>query len=147
MPEYGLMVEMQDSMGRKARKMFNSAPDVVDFATALTNAAGLVADLAALSELRVLAYTVSQRVVFADSEDTGANKDEGLTLVVEKTDNYRATLKVPGPIQSVRNADGTADIGSAEVAAYIANFIDGSDLWTVSDGETITGVISGRIDT
>lgn len=146
MPEYTCMVELQDSMGRKGRKQFVSAPDVVDFATAQTNAANLVADLAALSEMRVLAYTVSQRTVYADSEDAGANKDEGLTLVVEKTDNYRAVLRVPAPIQSVRNSDGSADVASAEIAAYIANFIDGASLWTVSDGEFITGVLSGRVD-
>lgn len=147
MPEYQLMVELQDAMGRKSRKMFTSDPAVVDFATAKTIASDLVADLAALSELRVLAYTVSERVVYADTEDTGANKDEGLTIVVEKTDNYRAVLKVPGPIQSVRNSDGTADIASTEIANYIANFVDGATRWSLSDGEFLTTVVSARIDT
>ena len=147
MPQFLLNVEMVDSMGRKARKSFVSSPDVADFDAATTAAAGLVADLAALSELRILAYTLGQRTVYADTFDAGANKDEGLTLVVEKTDNYRAVLAVPGPIQAVRNSDGTADVSNAAVAAYIANFIDGADLWTLSDGEFITGVLSGRIDT
>lgn len=145
MATYNCMVELQDAYGRKARKTYVSA-DVADFATAKANAASLVADLAALSEMRVLAYTVSERTIFADSEDAGANKDEGLTIVGEKTDNYRAILRVPAPIQSVRNSDGTADISATEIADYFANFIDGAGLWSVSDGEFFTSIVSAKLD-
>jgi len=146
MTEYICSVELQDAYGRKTTKRYQSDPAVADFTTALSIASDLVDDLAALTELRVLAYTVGQRTIYADSESTGANKDEGATLVVEKTDNYRAVLKVPGPIQSVRVADGTIDISAAEVAAYIANFADGATRWSLSDGEYLTGIVSGRLD-
>lgn len=145
MPIFNLYVELQDSMGRKGSKRYESA-ETVDFATAKTNALALVADLAALTEMRVLAYTVSERTVYTDGEDVGANKDEGLTLVVEKTDNYRSVLRVPAPIQSVRNSDGTANIAATEIAAYFANFIDGANLWSLSDGEFATTLISGSVD-
>jgi len=146
MPEYTCYVEMIDAFGRRATKRFQSDPAVLDFATALSNAADLVADLAALSELRVLAYTVGQRVTYSDTVDTGANKDEGATLVVELIDNKRHAMKVPGPIQTIRNADGTIDVTDASVLNYVANFLDGSTLWTVSDGETVSEVLSGTLD-
>jgi len=146
MPEYSCTVEMIDAFGRRASKRFQSDPAMLDFATALTAAGDLAADLAALSELRILAYTVAQRVTYSDTADTGANRDEGATLVVELIDNKRHAMKVPGPIQGVRNTDGTIDVTDAAVLNYVANFLDGSTLWTVSDGETVSQVLSGTLD-
>jgi hypothetical protein len=42
--------------------------------------------LAVLTEMRILAYHVSQRIVFTDAVTAGANKDEGLNLTLRKAD-------------------------------------------------------------
>lgn len=145
---FNAIVVLEDAYGRKTRKMFelSDISDVnvgAEFLTARGLVAGMVADLAALSEARVLSYEVKERVVYTDTADAGANIDEGITLVVEKVDNFRAILKVPAPVNSVIDPDGTVDIVDALVTAYFTNFT--AD-FTLSDGELASTLISGRLD-
>jgi hypothetical protein len=142
MPTYGLSVSLVDAYGRSASKRFDivaaTQPD------AITLAGGFMADLALITELRILWYDVSERVVYSDSVDTGANRDEGVTFSVRTEDNEKAVIKVPGPINGMFNADGSVDLTDGGVAAFIANYLAGDVL--VDDGEVVTELISGRLD-
>ena len=144
MPVYTAFYQMEDSYGRVTSKTFESV-DLADEATALTSAAGLADDLSALSEIRVLAYTVGRRVVYTDVNDTGSNKDTGVTFTMRKEDNYKAPIKVPGPVPSIFNSDGSVDVTDALVTAFTSNFLVGGD-WTFSDGEQATMLVSGVLD-
>ena len=145
MPEYIVTMELQDAQGRRGRKRYQTQAGVVDHAAAVTAANSLAVDLTALTELEVLAHTVSLRTLYSDSVVAGANIDEGATFSLNKTDNYRASHKVPGPAQAVRNPDGTIDIASALVTDYFDNFFAAGD-FTVSDGEIIDQILSGSLD-
>ena len=141
-------VVLEDDYSRQTRKSFELAEisDVdagAEFIAGRAVAVALVTDLAALTEMRILSWEISERVAYSDSVTTGANVDEGLTLVVRKPDNYKAILKVPGPINSVFDAEGKADITDASITAYYANFT--ADV-TLSDGELATELLSGRLD-
>ncbi len=141
---------LQDAYGRKTRKMFEtvdiSGADVgAEFLVANTAMAALMTDLAALTEAEILWFTCGLETTYTDTADAGANVDEGLTLVVDKADSKRGNLKVPAPINSVFNPDGTADITDAAITAYVANFQAGGD-FLFSDGEEVANIISGRLD-
>ena len=146
MPEYIVTMELQDSENRRGRKVYKTQAGVVDHVAAVTAANSLAVDLSALTELEVLAHTVSLRTIYSDSVDAGANIDEGATFSLNKTDNYRASHKVPGPVAAVRNGDGTIDVTNAAVTDYFDNFKAAGD-FTVSDGELIDAVLSGTLDT
>jgi len=92
-----------------------------------------------------LAYKVSQRVVYTDSVDAGANRDEGVTFQMRKIDNFLGNIKVPGPINAIFNLDGTVDLTNAAVAAFISNFLSGGD-FTFDDGEQASAVVKGSLD-
>lgn len=131
-------------MGRRGRKVYLTQ-DLVDHPAAVTAANSLLIDLANITEMEILSFTVGLRTVYADSVIAGANRDEGGTFTLNKTDNYRAVHKVPAPVQAIRNTDGTIDITDAIVTDYFDNFLAAGD-FTVSDGEIIDGIIKGTVD-
>ena len=145
MPEYIVTLELQDAQGRRGRKRYLTQSGTVDHVAAVTAAVSLAVDFTALSELEILAHTVSLRTIYADSPVAGANIDEGATFSLNKTDNYKASHKIPGPVAAVRNTDGTIDITNALVTDYFDNFLVTGD-FTVSDGEIIDGILGGTLD-
>jgi len=135
-------VTLADSFDRRSTKRFEG--DFADFATAQSALVLLVSDLDALSMAAVQAYSVGQKDDYAGSLVAGANLDAGITLSVLKADNEKAVLKVPAPVLTVVNADGTVDITDALVTDYTDNWTAGT--WKVSDGEEVTDLLSGKLD-
>lgn len=146
MPEFQVYVEMIDSQNRKTSKEFTTVDTMADAAAATTAAAGLLTDLGNLTGLRILAYTVKQRIVYTDIVDAGSNIDEGITLSMEKEDNQLGIIKVPGPINTIYDGDGNVDVLDAAVAAFVSNFLTGGD-FTFSDGEQANEIVRGKLDT
>lgn len=148
MPVYGLYVEMVDAYNRPTSKRFQSA-DLVDYAAAAASAAALLTDLAVLSEARILASTISERVPFTDAVTAGANKDEGVTFTLRLPDNTKDNLSVPAPINAIFDANGmviTSPSVPVSVTDFLANFADGTGDWTFSDGEQWSEFVKGTLD-
>jgi hypothetical protein len=142
---------MVDDYNRTASKEFEMLPAVVTLTAAETAAAALAAAIAALSELRVLAYTISQRYVFTDAVTPGGNRDEGITITMRKVDLMKGSLKLPGPINSVFDENGMV-ITSPAIPTAVQDFIDqfeylgATAAFTFSDGEQWTEFVSGTLD-
>lgn len=150
MTVFTLNVTMVDDYGRTTRKQFKSedisgADLGAEYIVANTDAGTLTTALAALSECAILYYNLGREVTSGDTVTTGANIDEGLTAIGRKLNNKLTVMKVPGPVNSVFNPDGTLDILDAVVTAYTDHFKVGGG-FTVSDGENITDLVSGRLD-
>ena len=116
-----------------------------DQPTAVTQAEAFMDDMAPITELNILSYTVMERVVYSDSVTAGANRDEGITFSVRTADNEKATVKIPGPTNAILTSDGTVNLSDADVVAFIAHYTSGEIL--VDDGEVVTAFLSGRLDT
>lgn len=148
MPVYGLYVEMVDAYNRATSKRFESV-DLVDYAAAAASAAALLTDLAVITEARILASTISERLPFADAVTAGANRDEGVTFTLRLPDNKKDNLSVPAPINSIFDANGmviTSPTLPASVVAFLGHFEDGSGEWTFSDGEQWAEFVKGSLD-
>jgi hypothetical protein len=131
-----------DAYGRAASKRFDI--NAASHGDAVTAAGAFATDLAGITELRILSYVVGERVTYTDTVDAGANRDEGVTLSVRTADNEKAVIKVPGPVNSIFNTDGSVDTTDGAVTAFVANYLAGTVL--VDDGETVTELIGGRLD-
>lgn len=148
MPVFGLYVEMVDAYNRPTSKRWESA-NLADYATAAASAAALLTDLAVLTEARILASTLSERIPFTDAVTAGANKDEGVTFTLRLPDNKKDNLSVPAPINAIFDDNGfviTSPAVPAAVTDFLANFEDGSGDWTFSDGEQWTEFVKGTLD-
>ena len=142
MPIYPMSVKMVDAYGRPVNKRYDI--NAADYAAALVEAAAFETVLEAVTEARVLSYDVSSRIIITDTATAGANRDEGITFSVRTADNEKAVVKVPCPVNAQLNTDGTVILADTDIAAFLAHYTGGDIL--VDDGETVTEVISGRLD-
>lgn len=142
---YNVYVELEDAYGRMGRKSYTTANSVVDFAAAQAAASALCDDLASLTEMDILAYTVSLRSSYSDTVTPGANKDEGLTMVLRKSDNTKDVIKVPAPVSSLFDGYGNVDIADVDIASYLVHFMTGGN-FTFSDNEQAIQLLSGHLD-
>lgn len=142
MSEFHMRATLVDDYGRTTKKDYYI--EATDHADALAKAAAFNTDLVPLTKMRVLSYDVAQTIIVSDTADAGSNKDAGATFSVRKADNKLAPHRVPDPIASVINADGTIDLAAAEVVAYFANLLSGDV--RISDGEVATEIVRGTLD-
>lgn len=150
MTVFTLNVTLQDAYGRTTRKLYKTE-DIVgvdvgaEYLTAQGFATTLLTALSNLSEAEILYYNLGREVTYSDTADPGANVDEGMTALARKTNNKLVVLKVPAPVNAVFNPDGTLDVLDAVVTAYTNHFI-ATGGFTISDGENIVALVSGRLD-
>lgn len=142
MPSYPCNISLVDAYGRAITKQVEIS--AADYATALTNASDFMDDLQAITEAEVLYYSVATKVVYSGTLTAGANRDEGATLSVRTTDNEKAVIKIPAPMNAIFNTDGTVNTANALVTALMANYTGAKVL--VDDGETVIALLGGKLD-
>jgi hypothetical protein len=142
-------VTLADYQGNKATLRFaTNKTDLADLATdiaELTGAGGLLADLEAVTDAKVVGYSAG--VMFAEDGSpyagAGVNIEEVAEVVAKidgEPDKY-GILRIPAPASGIFLAGpgesaNLLDQSDADLQAYLANFESGG-LVTMSDGENI----------
>ena len=144
MPIFNLSIRLRDAFGREGRKSFQV--EDATFGGALTASGAFLTDLAALTMMQVLEYSLAQAVDYTDTVTANANRDEGVTFSVSiaGAPGKKAVTKLFAPEKGIFNADGTVDLADAAVTAYFTHFLSG--FVKVSDGEQVGALLSGRLD-
>lgn len=142
MAVFGMSLSYVDAYQRRGTKSFEL--EAIDYATALTNAAAFVVVLAAAMMGDILKYAVSTEVTVVDTVDALANKDEGVTISTDLGGGKTAALKIPTPVKSYINPDGTVDMADVIITDVETFYTDGKVL--ISDGETVLDFLSGKLD-
>jgi hypothetical protein len=142
MTVYNVSVKLRDAYQRVSTRRFGV--DATDHPTAVSDANLMLTDLAALTMAEIIEFTVGLKTAYSDSADSGANIDAGITLSMELSDGGKAPLRVPAPVAAALNADGTVDLTASVVTDFVDNWLSGDFL--ISDGETATALLSGKLD-
>jgi hypothetical protein len=137
-------VSLIDSLNTQVTKRFEC--EAATLAIAAVDLNLLITDLEAISELGVVSITYSEKdVAEASSPAALSSVDMGATFRVRVADGGIASHKVPGfPIAKV-DTNRNIDVTDADVVAYFDNFLD-AGAFTLSDGEVITEILSGKYD-
>ena len=144
MPVYNVTFVYADGQNREGRKTYKTQT-LADFAAAVTAAGLLYTDFAAIVDAQVLRYTISGDTVVADAGGATANKDEGVTIQVRKTNSLRDILRVPAPVTGLLDGNGNLDTTNALVTDFVDNFKSDGD-FTFSDGELAVEIVGGWLD-
>lgn len=139
---FNLALSYIDAYQRRGSKSF--VLSAIDYPTALTNAGTFVGELANAMMGDILKYSVATEIDYTDTVDALANKDEGVTISCDLGAGKTAALKIPTPVKSYVNGDGTVDMTDAIITALESTYIAAEVL--ISDGETVLGFLSGRLD-
>jgi hypothetical protein len=140
---FPLSLSLEDAYGRQTKRSFQVS--AADFAAAQVAAAAFITDYDAVTELALVESRLSESTAYVDTPTAGANRDEGMTISVSlAVGNKKGSVQVPGPIEAIRNPDGTIDLTAAAMVALEANYTSGAI--TASDGETVDGFIKATLD-
>lgn len=142
MADFNFSVTLRDAYQRESTKRYEVS--AADFAAAQAAIAAYLADLENITEAEIVKSVASQQTPYVDTVDAGANIDEGVTFVFEKADGFKATTKVPAPINAILLPDGSVDTSLLLVTDWADNFLNGPIY--VSDGEVAIALLSGTLD-
>lgn len=134
-------------------RSYRADPGVNTEALAVAAATALRTDVAAVTKLNIISYSISHEFV----EDTvGAPIDESaelenraiVTVPIAGIPNKNATFDIPAPVNAIMGAAGTGGFNEVDMAdplldAFLTNFRNVLNTtthtgeWTISDGEHI----------
>lgn len=142
-------VTLADYAGNKSTMRFKTnKADLADLSTDiadLTGAGGLLADLEAVTDAKVVGYSVGVSFAEDGSPYAGAGVEiENVAEIVAKIDGEPdkwATVRIPAPVSGIFGAGpgesaNLIDPADADLVAFLANFESGGVV-TTSDGESL----------
>lgn len=136
-------ISLVDAYSRAGSKRFEGVATTV--AQAQLDAADLLVDFQAVSDMGTTMLTYSQSVPELNTAVAGANVDAGGTIHCRLNNGKGYALKVPAIKPSLVNPDGSIDISSTAITDLIAHFQTGGE-YTVSEGDLIDSVLYGELD-
>jgi len=139
-------IRILDAYGRSKRKKVELKS--LDSAQAELDADNVYTAYAGVINGHAISMTVSGEKTYAGAAGAGSNVDTGVTMSCQLANRpERAALKWPTPDPTILNGDGTVDLSNAAVVAVRDLYVDGvGQVAYLSDGESITGFISGSLD-
>jgi hypothetical protein len=140
---FSLSVTLRDGLGRKATLAYLMTAAL--YADAVTDAATVLAALAAVTDAEIDAYEISSRFYEnapANPAITVQNREKAsLTLALTEDAKY-ANVQIPAPNAGIFTTDPNV-VDTADLALTAFTDLFTNELY-VSDGEVATGVVNGR---
>lgn len=153
---YEIRVFLKDQTNTTFTKIYQADPALVaDDTEAATAAAALIAELAPVTALTIVGYTIGKKY-----EEDGAitlpqrvGYDQASISVALETPNKFATIYIPGASNGIFQATtgvqaDVIDVNDADLLAYVALWKDSTGYFYLSDGEhvaaTATPVVEGE---
>lgn len=135
---------IQDAEGRGTNRevLFDSA----DEAALLTAAAAHATDLQAMTKSGIQKYTYSREVSVLNAPGAGSNIDAGATFVFNSALAINPTVKVPDPVEAIKDGQGGILLGDAIVTAWFANYQPGEARVNINNPTQPTSMKSGTLD-
>jgi len=137
-------VILVDDLGRQTRKTLQNT--VATLADALTAVGAWASAYVAIADLGIVQANLIQiDYSEASAAVAGSNIDTGAAFKVALTNGGFASHHIPGLKQSLAIPGGGIDVTDADILTYFGLFEAGGS-WRLSDGESITSVVSGQMD-
>ncbi len=144
MPIYVTTFLIEDEEGRSTKRdvLFN----VADEAALLTAAALMETDLQAMTQCGIQEYTYRRTVDVSNAPGAGSNIDPGATFRFNTTLSINPTVKVPDPVEAIKDGQGGIDLGDALVIAWFANYNPGSCEVNINNPTQPDSIAAGTLD-
>ena len=142
-----ISVKLVDDFERYTTKRFELK--TADPAQAVTDALVVAPLVAAASDCGLVSCTVLIPAAITPTAPTAnANLDAGATIQgrLAGASGKFASLKLPAPLASYLNPDGTVDLTDATLKALLDKWIPATDILLISDGEGVTEWLRGTLD-
>ena len=141
---YAVTFIIEDEQGRStSREVLH---DVADEATLLTDAALMATDLAGMTKCGIQSYTYRRSVSVLTAPGAGSNIDAGATFKFNSALPISPTVKVPDPVEAIKDGQGGIDLAAALVVAWFANYNPGTCRVNANNPTQPTSIATGTLD-
>lgn len=141
---YKVTIRMQDEQGRITNR--DVLFDVADEAALLTDAATYVTAYQAMTKLGVESYAYSRSVAVNEVPDAGSNVDPGATFTFNSALPIDPTVKVPDPVEAIKDGSGAIDLTDAIVTTWFAVYQPGTARVNLNNPTQPTSIRRGILD-
>lgn len=144
MPIYAVTFQIMDEEQRTTNRevLFN----VVDETALLTAAALMETDYQAMMKSAIQSYTYRRSVDVSNSPASGSNIDAGATFRFNSALPISPSVKVPDPVDAIKDGQGGIDLADALVVAWFANYNPGDCVVNITNPTQPTGMAQGTLD-
>lgn len=139
MPDYVVTHFYRDAIDGETSKQYEGT--FADYAAARAAANDLLTDAQALTDAQIYKETLAESTDLPGAPQGTSNVFERIDATVSLSGGNDGNIKVPSPVAAAFSGNSLI-IGTGVWPDFTANFAAG--LWTVSDGESITGTRRGR---
>lgn len=141
---YAVTFQIMDEENRTtSREVLFSVADE----TALLAAAALhETDLQAMMKSGIQSYTYRRTVDVSNAPAASSNIDAGATFRFNSTLPIAPTVKVPDPVDAIKDGQGGIDLANALVIAWFANYNPGDAVVNITNPTQPTSVAQGSLD-
>lgn len=144
MPIYAVTFQIEDDQQRSTSRevLFNVADE-----TALLAAAALMeTDYEAMMKCAIQSYTYRRSVDVSNTPAAGSNIDAGATFRFNSALPISPTVKVPDPVEAIKDGQGGIDLSAALVTAWFANYNPGDCVVNITNPTQPTSIAQGTLD-
>jgi len=144
MPLYATNFVFEDEQGRTtARDILFIVADE----TALLAAAALMeTDLQAMTQCGIQKYTYRREVGVSNAPGAGSNIDPGATFRFNSALPIAASVKVPDPVEAIKDGQGGIDLANGLVTAWFANYNPGDCVINITNPTQPDAMVQGTLD-
>lgn len=141
---YATTFQIQDEENRTtSREVLFS---VADEATLLTNLALFATDYQAMMKSGIQSYTYRRTVDVSNSPAAGSNIDAGATFRFNSTLPIAPTVKVPDPVDAIKDGQGGMDLANSIITDWFANYNPGTAVVNITNPTQPTSMAQGTLD-
>lgn len=141
---YVVTYQIQDEQGRSTSRevLFEVADE-----TALLAAAALHnTDLQAMTQSGIQSYQYRRTIDVSNVPGAGSNIDAGATFRFNSTLPISPTVKVPDPVEAIKDGQGGMDLTQALVVAWFENYNPGPAVVNITNPTQPASIAQGTLD-
>lgn len=141
---YAVTFQVMDEENRTTNRevLFEVADE-----TALLAAAALhETDLQAMMKSGIQSYTYRRTVSVLNAAGAGSNIDAGATFRFNSPLPISPSVKVPDPVDAIKDGQGGIDLSDALVIAWFANYNPGDAVVNITNPTQPTSIAQGVLD-
>ena len=119
---------------------------VADEAALIVAADAHAVDLQAMMKAGIQSYTYRRTVDVSNVPAAGSNIDAGATFRFNAPLPISPTVKVPDPVDAIKDGQGGIDLANGLVTAWFANYNPGDAVVNITNPTQPTSMAKGTLD-
>lgn len=141
---YEVEITLQDEQGRSTNRLVLF--DVADETALLADAGGFMTAYQAMTKCGIIDYAYRRVVQVNNVPAAGSNIDPGATFLMNTALPVDPTIKVPDPVEAIKDGSGGIDLLDLIVTTWFAEYNPGTARVNRNNPQQPSSIRTGTLD-